>query len=171
MADTSTTYVKAKRKQLMAFLNTTPSSQTPTWNLMGKGITGQTINYNPQTTTETYIHEVNATISIDSYQPTINTPQTVYAGEPCFEFVNGLRKKRATGDDAVTELLLVNAFEQTGTDGSYSAEKNACSIQIDEFGGDAGKPLSITYTINLIGDPVQGTFAASSKTFTAAESA
>ena len=43
MADTSTNYVKAKRKQLMAFLNTTPKGQSPTWNLMGKGITGQTV--------------------------------------------------------------------------------------------------------------------------------
>ena len=40
MADTSTNYVKAKRKQLMAFLNTTPKGPR---NLMGKGITGQTV--------------------------------------------------------------------------------------------------------------------------------
>lgn len=163
----ATEYKKAKRSTLMAFLNTTPGS-TATWSRMGKGITGQTINYNPQTTTEQYIDEDNATTDVDSYQPSIQTPQTVYVGEPCFEFVNELRKKRAVGDDARTEILLVDAF--SGTAGSYSAEKDTCSIQIDDFGGDAGKPISITYTINLIGDPESGTFDTSTKTFTAAGS-
>lgn len=98
----ATEYKKAKRSTFMAFLNTTPGS-TATWSRMGKGITGQTINYNPQTTTEQYIDEDNATTDVDSYQPSIQTPQTVHVGEPCFEFVNELRKKRAVGDDARTE--------------------------------------------------------------------
>lgn len=164
----ATEYKKAKRSTLMAFLNTTPDT-TETWSRMGKGITGQTINYNPQTTTEQYIDEDNATTDVDSYQPSIQTPQTVYVGEPCFEFVNKLRKSRAVGDDARTEILLVDAF--SGGDTGYPAEKNVCSIQIDDFGGDAGKPISITYTLNMVGDPVQGTFSASTKTFTASTAA
>ena len=167
MADATTTYKKAKRSKFMAFLNTTPSSETATWSRMGKGITGQTVNYNPQVTTETYIDEDNATTNVDSYQPSIPTPQTVYAGEPCFDFVDGLRQKRAVGDDCRTQILLVNAYEEAST-GAYSAERNECTIQIDDFGGDAGGSLVINYTVNLCGDPVKGTFNPTTATFTEA---
>lgn len=159
-------YKKAKRSQFMAFLDTTPDAAAPTWNRMGKGITGQTVTYNPQVTTETDIDQDNADSNVDSYQPSINTPQTVYSGEPVFEYINGLRKKRAVGDDCRTHILLVNAFETPAAAGSYSAEKNDCAIQIDEFGGDGGGKLAITYTVNLCGDPVEGTFAPATKTFT-----
>lgn len=157
---------KAKRSQFMTFLNTTPGEEPATWSRMGKGITGQTVNYNPQTTTETYIDEDSATTNVDSYQPRIPTPQTVYAGEPCFDFINNLRKKRAIGDDCVTQILMVNAFEAAGEDGSYSAELNACTIQIDDLGGDGGTSLTVNYTINLNGNPTSGSFDPTTKTFT-----
>lgn len=168
MAETpAATMKKVKRSKQMSFLNT-GTADTPTWSRMGKGITGQTINYNPQTNSECYIDEDSATTDVDSYQPTIPTTQTVYEGEPCFAFINNLRRKRAVGGDAHTEILLVDAFG--GSSGSYPAERNACSIQIDTYGGDGGNPLSITYTVNLIGDAKEGSFNPSTKSFTASGS-
>lgn len=161
------TIKKAKRSQFMAFLNTSPGESTPAWKRMGRGITGQTVTYNPQVTTETYIDEDSATTNVDSYQPSIATPQTVYAGEPCFAFVDGLRKSRAVGDACRTQVLLVNAYEEAGSDGSYTAESNECTIQIDDMGGDGGSNLVINYTINLCGNPTAGKFAPSTSTFTA----
>lgn len=167
MAETPATTKKVTRSKQMAFLNTGTSS-SPTWSRMGKGIASQTINYNPQTESECYIDEDSASTGVDSYQPTIPTTQSVYDGEPCFAFVNNLRRKRAVGGDAETEILLVDAFG--GSSGSYPAERNACSIQIDSYGGEGGKALGITYTVNLIGDAVTGTFNPSTKTFTASGS-
>ena len=146
------TEVKIKRSQVAAFLNTGTVS-SPTWTLMGKGITGQTIAYNPQTTTETYIHEDSATTSLDSYQVNISTPQTCYAGETIFDFVDAMRQARAIGDDAATELLLIYLY----TESPYKAEKNNVIVQIDDFGGDGGKPVVINYTLNANGDPALGT--------------
>ena len=146
---------KIKRSEFATFLNTTPSS-TATYSRMGKGITGQTIAYNPATTSETYIHEDAATTSIDSYAPSINTPQTCYAGEPVFEYVDGLRRARAVGADAETDILLVYLYSGT-QDGGYAAERCKAAISIEEFGGDGGAPTSITYTISLNGDPELGT--------------
>ena len=158
---------KAKRSSFMAFLNTNPSTpDSPTWSRMGKGITAQTVTYNPQVTTETYIDEDNATSNVDSYQPSINNPQTVYSGDPCFDFVDGIRKRRAVGDDCKTQILLVNAYEAAESSGSYTAEQNECTIQIDDFGGDAGGSLVINYTVHLCGNPVPGTFSPANKTFT-----
>ena len=146
---------KIKRSEFAAFLNTTPG-QAATYARMGKGITGQTIAYNPATTSETYIHEDAATTSIDAYAPSINTPQTCYAGEPVFEYVDGLRRARAVGADAETDILLVYIYASEG-DNTYAAEKCKAAIAIEEFGGDGGAPTSITYTISLNGDPEIGT--------------
>lgn len=163
---TPTPPVKVKRSQVAAFLNTVPSG-TASYARMGKGITSQQIAYNPNVNTEQYIHEDNATSSIDSYAPSINTPQTAYAGEPVFDFVDNLRRTRAIGAAAETDIVLVYIYKQSGsTAGTYVAEKCACTIAIEDFGGDAGAPTSITYTIYLNGDPITGTATISSGTMT-----
>lgn len=146
---------KIKRSEFATFLNTTPDG-TATYSRMGKGITGQTVAYNPSTTSETYIHEDAATTSVDSYSLAINTPQTCYAGEPVFEFIDGLRRSRAVGADAETDVLLVYIYSSTAGN-AYAAEKCKVAISVEEFGGDGGAPVSITYTLNLNGDPEIGT--------------
>ncbi len=152
------TTVKIKRSEFAAFLNTTPGS-TASYARMGKGITGQTVAYNPTVNTEQYINEDSATNSVDAYAPSINTPQTCYKGDAVFDYVDGLRKARAIGAAAETDVVLVYIYDSSTTESTptYAAEKCNCCISIEEFGGDAGNPLSITYTVSLNGDPVIGT--------------
>ena len=146
---------KIKRSLFATFINTTPGDGEPTWAKMGKGITSQSLSYNPNVTTEQYIDEDNATSSVDSYAPSLDGTQTCYKGEPVFTFVDGLRQKRAVGKALETEVLFVYLYD--GTENAYKAEKNACVIQLDEFGGEGGGNVQLTYTIGLNGDPEQGT--------------
>ncbi len=151
----ATAVKKIKRSEFAAFLNTAPGA-TATYSRMGKGITGQTVSYNPTVNTEQYIDEDSATNSVDAYAPSINTPQTCYVGEPVFEYVDGLRRARAVGADAETDILLVYIYNSTSAN-SYAAEKCKAVVSIEEFGGDGGNPVSITYTLSLNGDPEIGT--------------
>lgn len=160
---------KVKRSRFMAFLNTTPEAQQAAYNLMGDGIKGQTLNYGPQTEENVYIHQDSGETEVVSYKPTMPTPQTATKGDPVFDFVDGLRRKRAVLADAHTDLVLVYAYEEPVGD-AYPAEKSDCSIQVDDFGGDGGASLSINYTVNLAGDPVQGMFNPTTKTFTVSAS-
>ena len=58
-----------KRSQIQAFLNTTPSEkENITYKIIGNYMTTGAYEYNPQTTTETYIINDNATTTLDSYQ-------------------------------------------------------------------------------------------------------
>lgn len=156
-----------KRSLFMVFLDTTPGV-TPTYDLIGNGATELSIAYNPQTTTQQFINQDSADTQLTGYQP--NAPVTLQAtkGEPIFEYVNKLRKKRAIGDEADTTVLLVDAFETKDEDGAYPAEKQSVSVQIDSYGGPSSDPLTIGFTINFKGDPVDGKFAPSTKTFTEA---
>lgn len=156
---------KIKRSKFAAFLNTGTSS-TETWSLIGDGVTSMAISYNPQTSDETYIHQDSGTTDVESYKPTSSVPMTAIAGDPVFDFVDNLRKTRAVMEDARTEICLVNLYE-TETAGAYPAEKNVCSIQIDDFGGDGGGSAVINFTINFVGDAVKGTFSPTTKKFTA----
>lgn len=145
---------KVKRSQFATFLNTGGASET--WSRFGIGVTSQSVAYNPTVSSEQYIDADSATSSVDAYAPTINTPQTAYAGDPVFEFVDGLRKSRAIGDDAVTDILMVYVYDKSA-ENTYAAEKQTVSISITDFGGDAGSPLSITYDLGFVGTPILGT--------------
>ena len=154
---------KIKRSKFAAFLNT--GGSTETWSLIGDGVTSMSVSYNPQTSDETYIHQDSGTTDVESYKPTSAIPMTAIQGDAVFDFVDGLRKSRAVLDDARTEICLVYLYE-TETSGAYPAEKNVCSIQIDDFGGDGGGSNVINFTINFVGDAVQGTFNPAAKKFT-----
>ena len=156
---------KIKRSEVMTFMNTTPLAAA-TYKLIGDGVTTGAIEYNPKTTEETYIHEDSATISVESYAPSLPVEAIAVSGDDVFEFIDALRVARAVLDDAETDIVNVWAYESGGPT-AYPAEKQNVSIQIDEFGGDGGSSVKINYTINFIGDPIPGTFNASTSAFTA----
>ena len=149
------TMEKIKRSLFATFINTTPGTEAATWVKMGKGITSQSISYNPNVTTEQYVDEDNAYSSVDSYAPSLDGSQTCYKGEPVFEYIDNLRQKRAVGAELETEVLFVYLY--SGTENAYKAEKNACVIQLGEFGGEGGGSVQLSYTIGLNGEPEQGT--------------
>lgn len=156
---------KIKRSQVMTFMNTTPSGSA-TYFLIGDGVSSGAIGYNPKVEEVTYIHEDNATTTVESYAPKFPVESIAVSGDEVFEFVDGLRIARAVLADAETDIVNVWAYESGGPT-AYPAEKQKVSIQIDEFGGDGGTSTKINYTINFIGDPIAGTFNVSTKAFTA----
>ena len=155
---------KIKRSEVMTFMNVNPSGAA-SYKLIGDGVTTGAIGYNPKTTEETYIHEDSASISVESYAPNMPVEAMAVSGDDVFEFVDALRVARAVLDDAETDIVNVWAYESGGPT-AYPAEKQTVSIQIDEFGGDGGAAVKINYTINFIGDPIPGTFNASTSAFT-----
>lgn len=134
------------------FLNTA-TKESPTWKRVGKGVTSLNINYNPQTSTEQYIHEDSATTSTDSYQVASDLPLTCYAGEPIFEYLDAIRLARGVGSAAACDVLLVYLY----TTSPYKAERNAGNIAINDFGGDAGSPVVLNAGLSFNGDPEKGT--------------
>lgn len=144
-----------KRTAFAQFLNVGTKEQKK-WVRMGKGITDNSIAYNANVTTETYIDEDNATSNVDSLAPNVPVTQYAYKGDEVFEYVDKLRRTRATGSDAEGEVLLVYIYANKSGN-TYEAELNNCSIQVDSFGGAGGQRVQIGYTILFNGDPQLGT--------------
>lgn len=153
-----------KRSKFAVYLNiATPAS--PDWALIGDGITTATVNYNPQTLEETYIHQDSGSTEVESYRPTFPIEATAKDGDEVFDYVDNLRVNRAVLASAQTEVVLVYLYE-TPTGSDYPAEKQTCSVQIDSFGGDGGGSAKINYTINFIGDATAGLFNPTTQAFT-----
>lgn len=157
---------KVKRSQVQSFLQTA-TSPSVVLSLIGSGVTTGTINYNPETSNETYIHEDGATIDVERYAPNLPIEASCVNGDAVFEYIDNLRKTRATLNDARTYLVNVWMYETPTDTDKYPAEKQEVSIQIDSFGGDGGVTTKINYTINFIGDPVVGKYDVSDGAFTA----
>ena len=158
-----------KRKEIMLYLDTKPndSASSPTWGLYGKKSTTATYTYNPSPTSETYITDDNATVTLDSYNVTIDGNMKCYFGDEIYDFINGLRYNLAIGSDAITKALLIDKYDKS-SDNSFKAQTFDCTISIESYGGDGGVTPNITFTIGLNGDPTQGsvTFTGETPTFT-----
>lgn len=144
---------KITRDQIMTFLDTTPASENETWSLLGQGITEFGLEYNPQKTTEKFIINRNATTSLESYQISGSASQKIYKGDPCFEFVNNLRRNASVGSKNETHILDVDKYD-ADEGGSYKATKYDCTISITRYLSDEAV---IEYDIDYNGQPTLGT--------------
>lgn len=160
------TVQKVKRSKFMTFINITPSEAEATYELLGEGITSGEIAYNPETEEEIYIHQDSGTTDVTGYKPNMPVEGTAMAGDPVYDFIDGLRMNRAILADAKTDIVNVWLYK-TEVGGAWPAEKQNVSIAVNTFGGDGGGSAKINYTINYQGDPVKGTFNPTTKAFTA----
>lgn len=170
MAETATS--KIKRSLIAHFLDTAKSSiysdTGVTWKRIGLNVTDMSIDYGAQTETEQDIISNSATTDVTGYQPTTAVSQQCTKGDEIFEFITELRRSRAILGDCQTWLLNVDMWDE-GTSGSYAAEVQKVSVQVDTYGGAGGETPVQEFTINFVGDPVKGTVTITSgvPTFTA----
>lgn len=153
-----------KRSEFALFIDTTPAS-SPTWSRVGDGVTTGTVNYNPEVTTETYIHQDSATTILERYAPTFPLEAQCKNGDAVFEFVDNLRRTRAVGSAAETDALMVYLYEAPVSTDQYPAELQPVSIQIDSFGGDGGVTNRINFTVNFRGPSTTGLYDVSANSF------
>ncbi len=146
---------KAKRSLWKTFLNI-GTEASPDWALEGRFASEMTVQMNPQTSTSQDVTQDTAETDITGYQPNIPVSKSVSKTDPTFTFIDEIRRKRKILSDAYAQILNVDVFNGGGS-GTYPAELQNVSIQIDSFGGPSSDPLTISYTYNYRGDPVPGT--------------
>lgn len=149
---------KVDRSQWLVYLDTKPNTSSPTWNILGVGITEFAVAYNPQVDTEKWIIEDNARNDHTSNQKQGSVSQKIYKGDPCFEFAHAGCDKL----NYVTHILEVDRWN--GSDGSYPAKMSDGMIAITQKGGDNAV---LEYDLYFNGEPTEGTvtFAGDVPTF------
>jgi len=122
-----------KKHMFRPFLNGGTASN-PEW-VQVKKATEFTRSMGPTTEERDYISDEAPTTEVTQYKPSETFTLTAYKGEADFELFYDLYKKRAIGDDAKKELLLVSIFDSSTVSGTtyYYAEKCTASIAVNEF--------------------------------------
>lgn len=139
---------KVNRSQFITFLDTTPDSQTPTWAVLGIGITDYGISFNPQVETEKWIIEDNARTDHQSNQKQSSVSQKIYKNDPCFEFVQA-------GRDVLnykTHILDIDAWNGEGN--TYPAKLSDGVIVITQY---MNENAVIEYDLYYDGNATEGT--------------
>ncbi len=154
---------KVNRSQFLTYIDTTPTTNAPTWKILGVGITDYGISYNPEVETEKWIIEDNARTDHSSNQKQGSVEQTIYKGDPCFEFA-------AKGRDKLnykTHILDIDRWN--GSEGSYPAKMTDGTLVVTEA---LGENATLSYDLYYDGDVVEGTvtFTGDVPTFTPTES-
>lgn len=143
-----------KRKEIMLFIDTTPTS-SPTWKLVGNGMTTGAYTYDATEESETYIINDNATTLVEQYNVSLDGEMKCIYGDDVYNYINGLRFDLATGTDAEQHVLLIDKYDEI-TSNKFKAQVFDSSISISSYGGDGGTTPVIGFKINLNGTPDNG---------------
>ena len=139
---------KVKRSQFLTFLDTTPASSTPTWKVLGIGITDYGIDYNPQVDTEKWIIEDNARNDHTSNEKQSSVTQKIYKNDPCFEFVQAGR------DELNYKSHVLDIDRWNGSGNTYPAKMSDVIIAVNTW---MGEEATLEYDLYYDGDAKVGT--------------
>ena len=142
---------KVNRSQFLTYLDTEPDNQSPTWSILGVGITDYGISYNPQVDTEKWIIEDNARNDHTSNQKQASVEQKIYKGDPCFEFANN-------GRDVLnykTHILDIDRWngQTEGQTTKYPATMSDGILVVTET---MGENATLSYDLYYDGDITKG---------------
>lgn len=137
------------------------------YELMGVGFETLDETPNAQSMQKTYINQATATNVVKSYQTEFPFSADMIKSEKAIMALYKVGRDHLTGINAMFEYVRVDLFDPTG-DGSneFAARKFIVSCEISGNTGSGGEPLAVAGTLKCVGDPIQGTFATETKTFT-----
>ena len=136
---------KIKNSQYLRFIDITPTALSPTWKVVGVGVTELATEYNAQVDTEQWIIEDSARNDHTGNQKSSGVTQKCYKGDPEFTFVNAGRDKL----NYKTHILEIDLWDKTGT--SYASKMSDGLITLTSYSGS-----EIQYDLRFDGDPVEG---------------
>lgn len=156
-----------KRHQYADYLNT-GTSDTTNYVLMGTGFTKIDEEPGAQTETSKYVNEVTSSTEIVSYETSFPFDADQVVSEEAVDALYQVGRNHYVGEDAEFEYVRVELWDPASDDSTteFSARKFTVAAEVSTISGDNKQVVS--GTLHAIGDPVQGTFDTSTKTFTAA---
>lgn len=143
------------------------SNETPAFALMGVGT--KTLDENPsaQTKSRKYVCDKSATKSISGYDWNSAFDIDQIREQSAINYIVNIGEKQLVGEDAETDYVIVDLDQKEGSSGTtYHARKFRVAIEVASFTNDDGE-MGCTGNFLAKGDPIEGTFDTSTKTFTA----
>ena len=156
-----------QRRMQANYLNCSNDGKTKAFALLGVG--AKTLDENPsaQTKSRKYVCDKSATKSISGYDWNTAFDIGQIREQDAINFIVNIGENQLVGEDAETEYVVVDLDQKdAATDTSYHARKFNVAIEVASFTNDDGE-MGCSGNFLGKGDPVEGTFDTSTKTFTA----
>jgi len=166
MAITGTGYIK--RSDFMLFADVSDTTP-PDWELIGDKVEELNLAMNPNVSTVTDITGETKT-TLDKYQvQTDVSPMKARKDSKLAAILYDIVKEEKTLSDVEHTFLVVNVFDSTTTGEvtTYAAWTQKAVVAVQNYGGNT-EGLDIPFNIHWIGKKTYGSFAPTTKTFTAA---
>lgn len=158
-----------KRSLLAEYLNVTPGGTEADYQRIGFGVEGKSTDYAPEVDERQFIDQDSPSSAIKSYKQTSEFDIIAAKNSPVFAFLDTLRITRATYADAETDFVEVRLYEAAGDPATqpniYAATKTRVAVSVTAMGDAAEDPLTLSASLSGIGDPVQGFFDFTTKSF------
>lgn len=138
---------KMNRSEFVTYLDVTPDASA-SYELLGVGITELAISYNPSVESEKWIIEDTARHIHESNEKQASVSQSIYVGDPCYEFV----KKGLDKLNYKTKILNIDRSNEL-EDGKYYADLSDGLVSITSY---MGENATIEYDLYFEGDKTVG---------------
>ena len=156
-----------QRRGIADYLNVTPAESTEKYAFMGSGFTKLDESPSAQTSSKRYINDKSTTKAISGYDDSFPFETDQILSEEAIECIIGIGEKRLTGADAETTYVRVDLDKKIGSTGTeFAARKFKVAIEVSDFADSDGE-MTASGNLLPIGDPIEGKFDTTSKTFTA----
>lgn len=148
-----------------SYLNT-GNGGTEAYALMGTGFTALNEEPAAKVGTKKYINNKSATNSIKGYEWKTPFEAEQIKEEEAVKFIMDIGKLQKTGADAETEYVIVDLDEPIkSAEGNFHARQFKVAVEVASFGEDDGD-MNMSGNLLGIGDPIEGQFDVSKRTFT-----
>lgn len=158
-----------QRTKIANYLNIAKGGTSPTYALMGTGFKELNESPSAQVTSKRYINDKSASKSITGYDWSSAFTADVIADDDVLKYIIDIGEKQLIGSDAESDYVIVDLDKKSAEPAKtneYSARKLKVAIEVASFGCEDGE-VTLEGNLQGIGDPVEGYFDISTKTFTA----
>lgn len=144
--------------------------ETESYSLMGTGFSQLDENPNAQTEETVYICDKTSSTDITSYQTQFPFTSHLIKDQSATLQLYKIGRNHLVGEDAELYYVRVDLYDPVdGSTTSFKARKMLVSVEVSSCSGEGGKKIEVSGNLNAKGDPIEGTFDISTKTFTADE--
>ncbi len=166
MAEKKSDRTVVKRHQFADYLNVA-TAEEPSFVLMGTGFTTLDEEPGAQTETKKYVNEAASSKSVVGYETVFPFESDFIKEQEAIIALYNVGRNHYLGSDAEFEYVRVELWNQSETENEFEARKFIVSAEISEISGE--NDMQVSGNLNAMGDPINGTFNTTTKTFTPAK--
>ena len=161
-----------KRKDFADYLNTAAKDTDASYALLGYGVESLDEEPGAQTDTTCYINDETSSTTVTKYETQFPYTSEIIMEQEAIKSLYLTGRNHETGTDAERDYVRVDMFDPvSGSEGTYQARKFRVANEVSKFSGEGGEKMKVEGVLHAIGDPIQGTFNVTTKTFTATQAA